>query len=214
MCAAGRHLIYVITWHSMAYQGLDKRLPHKSPELHFWTKVCICGNCLYTPSHHAPPPLPPPPFTKLSYVYAFDVVCDNKEFLKLKSWNNGMRCMSCCVLMNLWYGCIASWDILCLGCVCPKLTKSSLQSVHPQTQDECCKGGRKYLLGISCRECAWYVVSSLGHLLYLCNIWGWLCSTVPFKLSWPRGYITHLIIIIKSELSIFRLFSNFPWLCV
>ena len=30
---------------------------------------------------------------------------------RVRSWNNGMRCMSLYILMNSWYGQIASWDI-------------------------------------------------------------------------------------------------------
>ena len=31
---------------------------------------------------------------------------------RVRSWNNGVRCMSFCILMNLWYGWMASWDAL------------------------------------------------------------------------------------------------------
>ena len=106
MCAAGRHLIYVITWHSMAYQGLDKRLPHKSPELHFWTKVCICGNCLYTPSHHAPPlpPPPPPPPPSRSYLMCMLLMLfvTIKNFSNFSNWNLETMVCAVCLVVFLW----------------------------------------------------------------------------------------------------------------
>ena len=35
----------------------------------------------------------------------------NYPLFRVKSWNNGMRCMSFYILMNLWCGRIASWNI-------------------------------------------------------------------------------------------------------
>ena len=40
---------------------------------------------------------------------------------KVRSWNNGVRCMSFYILMNLWYGRIASWDSLVLVVFAPNL---------------------------------------------------------------------------------------------
>ena len=46
-------------------------------------------------------------------------------------------------------------------------------------------GVSKCLLSFSIRECLWYVVGSLGHILYLfCNKWGCMCSTEPFYFRW------------------------------
>ena len=39
----------------------------------------------------------------------------------VRSWNNGMRCMSFYILMNLWYGRIAMWDIRVLVVLAPNL---------------------------------------------------------------------------------------------
>ena len=47
-----------------------------------------------------------------------------------ESWNNGMRCMSYYVLMNLWYDSIASWDISCPGGFCPESGPLSLGMQH------------------------------------------------------------------------------------
>ena len=40
---------------------------------------------------------------------------------RVRSWNNGVRCMSFYILMNLWYGRIASWDIRVLVVFAPNL---------------------------------------------------------------------------------------------
>ena len=40
---------------------------------------------------------------------------------RVRSWNNGARCMSLYILMNLWYGRIASWDIRVLVVFAPNL---------------------------------------------------------------------------------------------
>ena len=40
---------------------------------------------------------------------------------RVRSWNNGVRCMSFYILMNLWYGRIASWDIRVLVVFAPTL---------------------------------------------------------------------------------------------
>ena len=40
-------------------------------------------------------------------------------FVRVRSWNNGMRCMSLYILMNSWYGQIASRDIRVLVVVAP-----------------------------------------------------------------------------------------------
>ena len=37
-----------------------------------------------------------------------------QPLLMVRSWNNYVRCMSFYILMNLWYGRIASWDIVSL----------------------------------------------------------------------------------------------------
>ena len=39
----------------------------------------------------------------------------------VRSWSNGVRCMSLYILMNLWYGWIASWDIRVLVVFAPNL---------------------------------------------------------------------------------------------
>ena len=38
---------------------------------------------------------------------------------RVRSWTNGVRCMSFYILMNLWYGRIASWDIRVLVVFAP-----------------------------------------------------------------------------------------------
>ena len=40
---------------------------------------------------------------------------------RVRSWNNGMSCMSLYILMNSWYGQIASWDIRVLVVFAPNL---------------------------------------------------------------------------------------------
>ena len=40
---------------------------------------------------------------------------------RARSWNNGVRCMSFYILMNLWYDRIASWDIRVLVVFAPAL---------------------------------------------------------------------------------------------
>ena len=40
---------------------------------------------------------------------------------KIRPWNNGVRCMSPNILMNLWYGWIASWDLRVLVVFAPNL---------------------------------------------------------------------------------------------
>ena len=40
---------------------------------------------------------------------------------RVRSWNNGVRCMSFYILKNLWYGRIASWDIRVLVVFAPNL---------------------------------------------------------------------------------------------
>ena len=49
---------------------------------------------------------------------------------RVRSWNNGVRCMSYYVLMNLWYDYIASWDISCPGGFCPESGPLSLGMQH------------------------------------------------------------------------------------
>ena len=42
-----------------------------------------------------------------------------------------------------------------------------------------------YILSRVCLRC-----SSIGYLPYfLCNVWGCMCKTGPFKLRWSRGYV-------------------------
>ena len=50
------------------------------------------------------------------------------------------------------------------------------------------RGVYEFLLGIPCRECL-NVVSSLGYLFYLCNVWGCMYTTIPFKFRGSRRYI-------------------------
>ena len=45
------------------------------------------------------------------------------------SWNNCMRCMSFYILMNSWYGRIASWDIRVLNVFAPNLALSLTCSI-------------------------------------------------------------------------------------
>ena len=40
---------------------------------------------------------------------------------RTRSWNKGVRCLPFCILMNLWYGSIASWDIRVLVVFAPNL---------------------------------------------------------------------------------------------
>ena len=40
---------------------------------------------------------------------------------RIRSWNNGMRCMSFVFLMNLWYGRIASWNIRVMVVFLPRI---------------------------------------------------------------------------------------------
>ena len=40
---------------------------------------------------------------------------------RVRPWNNGLHCMSFYILMNLWYGRIASWDIRVLVVFAPNL---------------------------------------------------------------------------------------------
>ena len=50
-----------------------------------------------------------------------DLLSDDWENIYTWSWNNGMRCMSFCILISLWYGRIASWDIRVLVVFAPNL---------------------------------------------------------------------------------------------
>ena len=55
---------------------------------------------------------------------------ESLPLFRVRSWNNGMRCMSYYVLMNLWYDYIASWDISCPGGFCPESGPLSLGMQH------------------------------------------------------------------------------------
>ena len=54
----------------------------------------------------------------------FVLLSSNRKYyplFRVRSWNNGMRCMSLFILMNSWYGQIASWDIRVLVVFAPNL---------------------------------------------------------------------------------------------
>ena len=60
-------------------------------------------------------------YIALSYYHHQIESMNYYPLFKVRSWNNGMRCMSLYILMKLWYGRIASWDIRVLVVYLPRI---------------------------------------------------------------------------------------------
>ena len=57
----------------------------------------------------------------LSYYYHQIGIMNSQPMFRVRSWNSGVRRMSFYILMSLWYGRIASWDIRVLVVFAPNL---------------------------------------------------------------------------------------------
>ena len=65
----------------------------------------------------------------LSYYYHQIGSMNYYPLFRVRPWNNCMRCMSFYILMNSWYGRIASWDIRVLVVFAPNLVLSLTCSI-------------------------------------------------------------------------------------
>ena len=59
--------------------------------------------------------------TVIHFFVSCSLLSEKMTLFRVRLWNNGMRCMSLYILMNSWYGQIASWDIRVLVVFAPNL---------------------------------------------------------------------------------------------